>query len=227
MKLIQPNCRIQFTASDVDFILRTLGKHIWDKECIIKLLADEDTRDLILDDECLLHGLLEHRGCLEVSSHLYFYILVRNVLKRAGLNDRVVADYVAEVLAEFSISARSECVLPDQKTPLNYLFEMLIALQTADERTAFSLRLHVGNYSLFLAGLFPERIKHRNERRGFPNLRYYEQMGMTQFRIAGQHRLAHKHNLEGVLNTLGERFKTAREALNQLADRLVFLGDHS
>ncbi len=227
MKLIQPNCRIQFTSQDVSFILGTLGRKIGDKECLVKLLGDLSTRDLILDDEDLLHSLLEQRQCLEVSSHFYFYILFRNVLNRAGLNDRNLADYVAEVLAEFSISARSDCVLRDQKTPLTYLFEMLLALQTADERTAFELRLHVGNYSLFLAGVFPDRIRERAKRKGFPDLRYYEEMGKTQYRIAGYHRLAERHNLGAILNTLSERFKTTREALNDLSERLVSLGDRN
>ena len=64
----------------------------------MRLLADEESRDLILDDEALLHALLERGGCCRVSSHFYFYVLVRNVFRRADIGDRTVADYVAEVL---------------------------------------------------------------------------------------------------------------------------------
>src|SRR3954471_8289097 len=98
MKMIQPNCRVQFTAQDVEFILEVLGTKIPTADCLIKLLADEETRDLILDDEALFHALLERRGCLRVSSRFYFYILVRHVFSRAGIRDRDVSDYVAEVL---------------------------------------------------------------------------------------------------------------------------------
>ena len=225
MKLIQPNCRLQFTARDVDFVIRILGAKVGDKDCLVQLLADEESRDAILDDERLFKALLEYRGCLEVSTHFYFYILVRNVLRKSDLEDRVLADYVAEVLAEFSSSMRTECVLSGQKTPLNYFYEMILALQNASERECFELRLHVGNYSLFLAGLFPDRIRHRTERRGFPDLRYYEAMGMTQFRLAGEHRLAQKHRLDSVLCTLAERFHATRKALNDLAARLVSMED--
>ena len=62
MKMIQPNCRVQFAAEDIDFILLVLGSKIGTAECLVKLLADEDTRDLILDDEALFHALLERQG---------------------------------------------------------------------------------------------------------------------------------------------------------------------
>ena len=225
MKLIQPNCRIQFTAQDIDFIVTVLGHKIGTADCLIKLLADEESRDLILDDETLFHALLEHRGCLQVSSRFYFYVLVRHVFKRSDIDDRSVADYVAEVLSAFSDSKRSSCILPGQNNPLDYFFEMVSALQTADDRTSFQLRVHIGNHSLFLAGVFPDRIRARAEQRGFPDLRYYEQLGRTHYRIAGEHRLAQRYNLENVLRTLAERFQTTRRALNNMADRLLFVGD--
>src|SRR5712672_807608 len=125
MKMIQPNCRIQFAAEDIDFILSVLGRKIGTAECLVQLLADEDSRDLILDDEALFHALLERRGCLRVSSRFYFYVLVRPVFRRSDIQDRRVADYVAELLAEFARTERSRCVVAGQPDPLDYFFEML------------------------------------------------------------------------------------------------------
>lgn len=138
MMMIRPNCRAQFGAGDIDFILSVLGPKVGTAECLVKLLADEEARDLILDDEALLHALLERLGCLRVSSRFYFYILVRQVLRRSDIQDRAVADYVAEVLAEFSRAERARCVVPGQATPLDYFFEMLAALQTAATTRASS-----------------------------------------------------------------------------------------
>ena len=143
MKMIQPNCRIQFAAEDVEFIVSVLGGKLGTAECLVKLLADEESRDVILDDEALFHALLERRGCLRVSSRFYFYILVRHVFQRADLQDRRVADYVAEVLSAFVRSERARCVVPGQANPLDYFFEMLAALQTADDRTSFLIRVHI------------------------------------------------------------------------------------
>lgn len=220
MKVIKPNCRTQFAAQDVEFILSVLGGKLEGHDCLVKLLADEETRDLILDDEALFRALLERGGCLRVSSHFYFYILVRQVFKRAGIVDRGVADYVAEVLAEFAQSDRSRCVLPGQTHSLDYFFEMLSALQTVDDFTRFSIRAHIGNYSLFLSGVFVERIRERAERRGFPDVSYYVALGRTHFRVASDHRLAQRYELAGIFNTLSERFETTRRALNDISDRL-------
>jgi len=225
MKLIQSNCRAQFAAEDIEFILSVLGGKIGTAECLIKLLSDEDSRDLILDDEALLHALLERRGCLNVSSRFYFYVLVRHVFRRADIQERAVADYVAELLSEFVLSERSRCLVPGQPNSLDYFFEMLGALKTADDRTSFYIRVHMGNYSLFLSGVFPDRIRFRAEARGFPDLKYYEQLGKTQYRVASDHRLAHRYELTGVLATLAERFGATRLALNDISERLFSLGD--
>jgi hypothetical protein len=220
MKVIKPNCRMQFAAQDVEFILSVLGGKLEGPDCLVQLLGDEETRDLILDDEALFHALLERGGCLRVSSHFYFYVLVRQVFKRAGLGDRGVADYVAEMLAEFARSERARCVLPGQTAPLDYFFEMLAALQTADDHTRFQIRAHIGNYSLFLSGVFPDRIRVRAERRGFPDLKYYVALGRTHFRAASDHRLAQRYALADIFNTLSDRFETTRLALNDISDRL-------
>jgi hypothetical protein len=225
MKVIQPNCRVQFAAEDVEFILSVLSRKLGDRECLVRLLADEESRDQILDDEELLHALLERRGCLRVSSRFYFYILVRQVFRRSGIPDRVVADYVAEVLAEFARADAARCKVPGQANPLNYFFEMLSALEQADDRTRFVLRAYIGNYSLFLSGVFPDRLRHDAQARGRPDVKYYDALGRSQYRAASDHRLAQRYDLAALFQTLSERFHTTRLALNNIADRFFFIGD--
>lgn len=225
LKMIQPNCRVQFAAEDIEFILSVLGPRLGTAEGLVKLLADEESRDLILDDEELFRALLERRGCLRVSTHFYFYVLVRHVFLRSEIKDRTVADYVAEVLAEFARAERARCVVPGQTNPLDYFFEMLAALQTADDRMQFQIRAHIGNYSLFLSGVFPERIRFRAERKGFPDLKYYESLGRSQYRAAGDHKLAQRYELTEIFHTLSERFETTRLALNDISERVFSLGD--
>jgi len=225
MNVIQPNCRVQFTAQDVEFMIAALSPRTGSAETLVKLLADEDTRDLILDDEALFRALLEQRGCLRVSTHFYFYVLVRHVLKRYGIENSVVADYVAEVLAEYSRLENTRCVVRDRPEPLEYFFDMLTALQTTDDPTSFFIRTHIGNQSLFLSGIFPEHIRHRAEYKGAPDLKYYEDLGRTNYRVASDHRLARKYDLAPIFSTLAERFKATRLALNDLTDRLLAIGD--
>src|SRR5712691_6275725 len=110
MKMIQPNCRIQFAAEDIEFILSVLGRKLGTAECLVKLLADEESRDLILDDEALFHALLGRRGCLRGTSRFYSSSRVRHVFRRSYRHNRTVADYLADVLAELPSAERSRCV---------------------------------------------------------------------------------------------------------------------
>ena len=223
MHLIQANCRVQFTIEDIEFILDVLRQKVSDADALVKLLADEESRDLILDDEALLRAVLERQNCLRISTHFYFYILVRQVFRRSGLKERPVADYVASVLAEFSQVERTRCMVNGR--PADYFVDLLAALQTADDTTGFYIRAHIGNQSLFLAGVFPDRIRFRAEHKGAPGLTYYEGVGRMNFRAAGDHRLARKYDLDGIFNTLAERFHETRRALNDLRERLVTLAE--
>ena len=56
-------------------------------------------------------------------------------------------------------------------------------------------------------------------------MKYYEELGRSNYRVASDHRLARKYDLDGIFNTLSERFQTTRLALNDLGERLLTLGD--
>lgn len=224
MKFILPNCRQQFTPTDFEFISRTLGRDGRQERALLGLLADADTRDRILDEEKLMAALSDSPDCAAISEHCYFYILVRHVLRRAGIDDRRLADYVAEVLVGFTRSDEATPRDPDGR-PMRYVFEMLAAMQHADDRTRFLIQAHLGNHTLFLTGLFPEHIRWRSDRRGAPGLGYYEGMGRSSFKAASDHRLASRYELDGILADLADAFGEVRQALNELADRVVSLGD--
>jgi len=222
MKLIQPNCRLQFTAEDVAFMIEVLGNNssAGQTQCLVDLLGDGENLDLLLDDPALYHALLEKPLCLRVSAHFYFYVMVRQTLLRVGLCDRRVADYVAEVLAEFTATDRQACTVRREERPLEYFFEMVDALRRVDERMRFLITAHIGNLALLLTGLFHERVHYRAARRGFPDLGYYREMGRAHFRLASDHRLAERYDLSSVLKVLAEQFDGAQRALNDLADRI-------
>jgi hypothetical protein len=221
--VIRPNCRVQFTPEDVQFILNVLGPKAGSSETLLTLLADPEARDIILDDEMLLRRVLENHQCLSISTHFYFYLLVRHAFRRAGLQDRPMTDYVAAVLAGFSQVERTRCRVDGR--PLDYFVDMLAALQTADDTTSFHIRAHIGNQSLFLSGVFPDRLRFRTETRGAPGLSYYEGLGRTNFRMASDHRLAREYDLDGIFSLLAEKFLETRRALNDVRERLISLGE--
>jgi hypothetical protein len=92
----------------------------------------------------------------------------------------------------------------------------------SDGRRSFLVRTHLGNYSLWLSGIFPDYIEHRRWRRGGPDLEYYEEMGRRGFQLAADHRLAGEHGLSGLYATAAARFGVLRSALNAVSDSLFF-----
>lgn len=222
MKVIQANCRVQFTAEDIAFLLAVLAKRPGQRISLTELLTDAESRDAILDDDAVYEALLNAHGCLPVSPHLYFYVLVRRGLARLDISSRPVADYLAEMLTEFSHADRLRCTLPPDPQPLEYFVEMLAALPRVDDVTRFCLRTHIGNRSLFYSGLLAEHMHFRSEHRGCPNARYYQALGQASFRVARDHRLAQRYELTAIFDILAETFGQACQALRQLADQ-VFL----
>jgi hypothetical protein len=100
----------------------------------------------------------------------------------------------------------------------------LIALTRASAEQSFLLRAHVGNYSLFLSGIFHENAQHRS-RRGAPDLEFYEKIGRTNFQLVASHSTARRCELNDVFEKLADRFHEVRLALNRLSDELLNLDD--
>jgi hypothetical protein len=84
--------------------------------------------------------------------------------------------------------------------------------------------VHLGNYSLWLAGLFPDYIAARHLRKGGPDVGYYDALGRRGFGMASDHQLAAEYGLGAVLRTAAERFPVVRTTLNGVSDRVFFPG---
>ena len=226
--MVQANCRTRFTAADFDFIVRTLARSQRDNVSLVKLLTDADALDALLDHEALCDAILSQNSHLAISPQLYFYVLTRRVLRRAGLEDRPLCDYLASLLGEFS---RTAALRPPPGTAagttrgLVYLSDLLLALREASPSQAFFLRARLGDYTLFLTGIFHENIERRRARRGAPGCSFYEEMGRQSYRAVARHEVARHRGLTEVFDRLAEQFHEVRLALNQLADRLFNLGD--
>ncbi len=92
----------------------------------------------------------------------------------------------------------------------------------ADGERQFRVRVHLGNFSLWLTGIFPDYIAARQTRKGGPALPYYEALGRSGFLLASDHRLAETYGMGAVLPLGGERFQTLRLALNRMSDQMLF-----
>ena len=151
-------------------------------------------------------------------------MLARHVLQQGGISDRKLCDYVGSLLEAFSRANRLRFPTETHHLARQYISDILIALNRVTPEQAFLLRAHVGNYSLFISGIFHENTQLRS-RRGGPDLEFYEQIGRTNFQLVSSHATARRCELNDVFEGLADRFRDVRLALNQLSDQLLNLDD--
>jgi hypothetical protein len=217
------SARHALTRSDAEFVVRCLTRSGSDAAEVEARLRDEGI-DSLLDEPRLLGVILDTPQGAHASLPLFTYLVVRSALRRAGEEDRALADMVAGTVLEFAIRDRACRVSEVDDETYVALTDLLRDLDTADVRRNFLVRLHLGNYALWLSGLFPDYIEHRRWRRGGPNLEYYEELGSRGYRMASSHRIAEEHGLSALLTRAADRFGTLRLALNAVSDRLLFPG---
>lgn len=190
------------------------------------MLADEGI-DSLLDDPRLLQGLLEARQGAHASLPLFSYVVVRHALRSAGEEERVLADYVASILLHFGLRQRATRINDHDDATYESLASLGEAVEGGDATRSFMARAHMGNYALWMSGLFPDHIEQRRWRRGGPDLGYFEAMGSRGFRLAADHRLASDHGMAPLFGAAADRFPRLRRALNHVSDRLLFPHVHT
>lgn len=209
--MFSPDARSRLTADDLALLSRILGGGDDDRDRALTRLG----LDAVLDRPEMRTALLDGR-MPGPSPSLFFYVLVRHALLAEGVEDRTVADYCAALLREFGIRRRANQVAAVDDHEHHYLVDLLADLSHATGDRQFRVLLHLGNYALWIAGIFPDRIEARRTRRGGPGLAYYETLGQRGFAEAAEHRLAAWTGLAAILQDTADRFTGVRRALNRV-----------
>lgn len=212
--MIHPNVRASFGRKEAEFLLSLAGPHGEER-------LREQGIDALLDDAAVVRSLLRQGGIGIVPAPLFFYALARHALLAREILDRQMADYVAAILMEFGKAGRAYRAEGDERQYF-YLVDILAALEEARGEQEFRLRVHLGNFALWLGGVFPDHITHRVQRRGAPPLSYYDELGATGFRTAAGMELALRHGLGDLFLRFADRFSDVRSALNGLSDALFY-----
>ncbi len=219
--MILPNVRASFGRTEAGAVLGLLARGDADAHEAQEQRLRSEGFDVLLDDPRTLNALLSANTPASVPPGLVYYVLVRHALLEVGVTQRTLADYVAALLVEFGTRDRAHRVA-EGEARFDYLVDIVAALDTARGRHAFLLQAHLGNFALWVSGLFPDRIVARVHRRGAPGLEYYEELGASGFRMAAGAREAGRYGLDGVLRACAETFPELRVGLNRIADRYLF-----
>ena len=211
--MITADARSRITAQDVDLLGSCLGVDPARLGSLDAVLYRREVAGFLLS--ATLPG---------PSASLLFYVLVRHSLLDVGVANPTVADYFAALLREFGGRSRSRRVDDVDDQEHHYLVDILADLSAATGERQFKVSVHLGNYALWLSGVFPERIAAQRLRRGGPDVSYYESLGGRGYAEASEHRFAERSGLEDVLRTAAERVHEVRVALNQVSAQLSLRG---
>lgn len=212
---------------------------------------DPESLEIYLGSEAFLEDLLAWPDPLNIEPETFFYILFRQfrrklethpsfqqrfrklVSETAGdvdrslggpsfFEDRELIVYLVDLLRQF---VRREDVyqLPtDPDREYRYVFEMLEASLDSNDHETFQIYRHVGNYSLYLTGLFPDWIRHRHRYKDRPmDVDSYRDYGKTFYERAANHRQAEDRQLRTVLNKLNRGYDLVRGSLELIFKELI------
>lgn len=225
MRFPQTGCWHRFTTADWQFILESLSLDGRSREGLASLCDDPDEAGKILDHPKLFDSLVVSRKTQTafLSPELFFFVVIRTTLKRIGLADIEVADYMAVVCSDFGMPVKKELQASREDQPLYHL-DYQQALESAPRSEKFFIHVECANQFLVLTCLYPSYLHRRAERRGAPDLEYYERVVMSHLDAAGHHALAGEFDLDDVLMKLAGAFPPVRRAMNHTMREYLSLG---
>jgi hypothetical protein len=127
---------------------------------------------------------------------LFFQQAVRNVYEgKLGLSDPDVTAYVARLLCEFTDANKLYSVRDEMGRPIEELKDMLEAADPVNGSAASfdqerAVRKHIGDFALFVGGMYPEAGgSRRRRRRHQPSLEELINAGKESYYIVSQFNL--------------------------------------
>lgn len=219
--MIVPNIRASFGRAEAGLLIWLCARGAEQQRAQLEERLIEEGLDSILDDPRTFNAVMAGREFSSAPAQLVFYLLVRHALLEDDIRDRRIADYLTALLLAFGRTGGGQPI--DEATAqFRYLVDILAEADRSSGHRAFRLRAHLGEFALWLSGLFPDHITSRVQRHGAPGIAYYEELGAAGFRMAARSSDAERHGLDDVYSLCAESFPALRIALNRVADRHLF-----
>lgn len=168
-------------------------------------------------------GTLSHMPARISSDHplrrFFAELVQRNLLETAQLDRIEVARYIAGLLVDFAHAENLYRVRDARGRRLEDVGEMLIASNPLLEGRSFvyerEVRRHIGDYTLFLAGLFPEYVARLPRLRGrLDSLVDYIKAGKESYRVVASFDVFEYREEAPLFRELADRFELCVFGLN-------------
>ena len=221
--MILPTIRASLSRSDAQRLVQLLGRSDPELAEAASLRLEESGIGSLLDDPRVQNALLTDTD-VSIAPPVIFYVLVRQALLEGGIDDESTSDYVASMLVSFGRAGRAYQISNEEDVEFHYLTDMISELRSAEGRRRFLLRVHLGDFALWMSGLFPDYLEARTRRKGAPPISYFEEWGATGYRNASESIEAGELGINTVLSGVATQFSAVRTALNRISDRYFWPG---
>jgi hypothetical protein len=157
---------------------------------------------------------------------LFVELVGRHYAQEIGIRDPQVVAYVAHLLAEFCDAEQLMKIRTAAGRPLNDVGEMLVESDPVyGPAPSFDrerqVRKHIGDYTLFFAGMFPESINHhRLRRQRVENFVEWVKAGKESYYIVSKFEHFEYAKVAPVFAQLSQKFEDCVYGLNLVKNEL-------
>jgi len=158
-------------------------------------------------------------------NRLFTDLTSRHLINAAGIDDPETARYIAGVLTDFTHVDSLYRIRNAKGKRLEEVGEMMIESNPLLDGRSFlrerEVRKHIGDYTLFMSGLFPEYV-HRLPSRGLKMDAFidYMQAGKESYRIVASFDQFEFRDIAPLFRRLAERFELCVFGLNLVKNEL-------
>ena len=157
---------------------------------------------------------------------LFVELVERHYAQEIGIRDPQVVSYVAHLLSEFCDVEQLHKIRSSAGKPLNDVGEMLIESDPVyGPAPSFDrerqVRKHIGDYTLFCAGMFPESINHyRLRRQRLESFVEWMKAGKESYYIVSKFEYFEYAKVAPLFAQLSSKFEECVFGLNRVKDEL-------
>jgi hypothetical protein len=170
------------------------------------------------------------QNCMIPESHplqeMFQEMVGRHYAEEIGIRDPQIVAYVSHLLAEFCEAEQLYKICGASKRPLSDVGEMLLESDPVyGPAPSFDrerqVRKHIGDYTLFFAGMFPEGINHlRLRRQRLENFVEWIKAGKESYYIVSKFEHFEYAKVAPMFATLSKNFEQCVYALNMVKNDL-------
>jgi hypothetical protein len=157
-------------------------------------------------------------------SQLFNDLVHRVFLNQLHHYDTEMADYLVELLVDFTFIDRLYCLRDARGRRLEDVGEMLIESHPLLAAESFDrereVRKHIGDYTLFFTGLFPEHLKRRQHSLALDRFVDYVKAGKESYHIVSKFDQFEYRKVAPLFRRLAENYELCVYGLNRVRDEL-------